>query len=132
MVRTLTFYFLMLRAKVEALSLAPEVEQAVYTRLVPAIYLHLVSEKTPDISQRGQLRTKSAELLAPLLAPTGPFGSLELKEKLVIEKVARECAELFQRSSSCVEGRNAQLALRHHSLHRLSDRKLTALTGVHS
>jgi len=132
MVATLTFYFLMLRAKVEALALAPEVEQAVYTQLVPAIYLHLVSEKTPDISRRSQLRTKSAELLAPLLSPTGPFGSLEPEEKVVIEKVARECAELFQRSSSCVEGRNGQLALRHHSLHRLSDRKLTALTGVHN
>jgi len=46
--------------------------------------------------------------------------------------VAQECAELFQRSSSCVEGRNGQLALRHHSLHRLRDQKLEALTTVHN
>ena len=31
-----------------------------------------------------------------------------------------------------MEGRNGQLALRHHGLHRLSDRKLSALTGVHN
>lgn len=70
---------------------------------------------TQDLSQRRQLRTKAEELLAHLLTPAGPFGLLEHKEKFVIEKVAQECAELFQRSSSCVEGRNGQLALRHHT-----------------
>ncbi|MEF8768994.1 MAG: DUF6399 domain-containing protein [Candidatus Accumulibacter phosphatis] len=30
-----------------------------------------------------------------------------------------------------MEGRNAQLALHHHGCHRLSDRKLSALTAVH-
>jgi hypothetical protein len=50
----------------------------------------------------------------------------------VIEGVAEECAQLFQRSSSCVEGRHGQLALRHHSLHRISNRKLAALTTVHN
>jgi DNA segregation ATPase FtsK/SpoIIIE-like protein len=132
MVATLAFFYLTLRAKVEALALAPEVEQAVYDHLVPAIYLHLVAKKTQEVSQRQHLQTKSKQLLAPLLTPEGPFGHLDQKEKAVIEKVAQECAGLFQRSSSCVEGRNGQLALRHHSLHRLSDRKLTALTGVHN
>ncbi len=41
-------------------------------------------------------------------------------------------ADLFQRSSSCVEGRNGQLSLHHHGRHRLSDRKLAALTAVHN
>jgi Family of unknown function (DUF6399) len=50
----------------------------------------------------------------------------------MIETVAEECASLFQRSSSCVEGRNGQLSLRHHSFHRLSNRKLAALTSVHN
>ena len=36
------------------------------------------------------------------------------------------------RGSSCVEGRNGQLELRHHSLHRLSPRKLGVLTVVHN
>ncbi|HEY85831.1 MAG TPA: hypothetical protein G4N96_12060 [Chloroflexi bacterium] len=40
--------------------------------------------------------------------------------------------DIFQRSSSCVEGRNGLLALLHHSLHRLSNRKLSALTTVHN
>jgi hypothetical protein len=50
----------------------------------------------------------------------------------VINQVAQECAQLFQRSSSCVEGRNGQLALQHHGLHRISNRKLAALTTAHN
>ena len=48
------------------------------------------------------------------------------------ERLAREWSGWFQRSSACVEGRNGQLALRHHSLHRLSKRKLEALTAIHN
>jgi hypothetical protein len=132
MVATLAFFLLTLKAKVEALSLSESVEQAVYDNLIPAVYLHLVSEKTKDAQQRQQLQTKAEQLLAPLLARDGPFAHLPEEEKLLIETVAKECASLFQRSSSCVEGRNGQLALRHHSFHRLSNQKLKALTTVHN
>lgn len=132
MIATVAFFFLTVRAKVEALSLAPEVEQAVYDSLIPAIYLHLVSEKVQDTQQRHKLQRRSEALLIPLLAESGPFCDLGKEDRVVIEMVAQECAHLFQRSSSCVEGRNGQLALRHHSLHRISDRKLAALTTVHN
>ncbi len=45
-----------------------------------------------------------------------------------LEQLAVEWANLFQRSSSCVEGRNGQLSLCHHSLHRLRPKRLAALT----
>jgi hypothetical protein len=48
------------------------------------------------------------------------------------ETVARECADLFQRSSSPVEGRNGHLDLFHHGHHRLMTRKLKALTATHN
>jgi hypothetical protein len=38
--------------------------------------------------------------------------------------MGQECAERFQRSSSCVEGRNGMLSLLHHRQHRLNERKL--------
>lgn len=132
MVATIAFFFLTVQAKVEALSLAPEVERAVYDNLIPAIYLRLVSEKTPDPEPRSALQDQSDALLLPLLQSAGPLADLEAAEKGGIETVARACAQLFQRSSSCVEGRNGQLALRHHSLHRISKRKLAALTTVHN
>ncbi len=132
MTATTAFFFLTVRAKTEALSLPPEAEEAVYNNLIPGIYLRLVSEKTKDREQRQVLRKKSEELLAPVRSGDGPFSCLEKGDALVAEQVAKECANLFQRSSSCVEGRNGQLALRHHSLHRISNRKLAALTEVHN
>jgi hypothetical protein len=132
MVATVAFFFLTVRAKVEALSLAPEVEQALYGNLIPGIYLHWVAEKASAAEERHHLQSRSEELLAPLRARDGPLAPLGPEEQGVIERVAEECAQLFQRSSSCVEGRNGQLALRHHSWHRISDRKLKALTTVHN
>ncbi len=132
LVATLAFFWFNVTAKVEALALPPQVERAVYDQLLPALYLRQVADKCDRADQRHRLRQKSQELLAPLQARAGPFRDLTAEERRVIEQVARECAGLFQRSSSCVEGRNGQLALRHHSLHRLSDRKLSALTTVHN
>jgi len=132
MVATLAFFWLTLRAKVEHLALPPAVERAVYDQLIPAIYLDLVSEKVAAAPQRHALKKKVAELLAPLHSAASPLQGLAPEDLHTIEQVARECAELFQRSSSCVEGRNGQLALRHHSLHRLRDQKLAALTTVHN
>ena len=76
MVATIVFYLLAIRAKVEALSLTPEVEEAVFENFIPAIYLHLVSEKTKCGEVRQQLRRKSEELLEPLRAVNGPFSGL--------------------------------------------------------
>ncbi len=91
-----------------------------------------MSEKAKSAESRKTLRKKSEELLAPLRARHGPFACLGAEEKVLIEGVAEECAQVFQRSSSCVEGRNGQLAFCHHSLHRIGDRKLSALTAVHN
>lgn len=132
MIATIAFFFMTVQAKIEALSLTPTVEQAVYNNLIPGIYLHLVAHKAKTAEEKRDLLQRSQELLAPLLARDGPFGGLEKEELALIEKVTIECAQLFQRSSSCVEGRNGQLALFHHSLHRLSNRKLAALTTVHN
>jgi hypothetical protein len=86
----------------------------------------------PRAQQRHQRRTLSARLLAPLRQPEHLLNRLAVQERKHLEQLAGECADLFQRSSSCVEGRNGQLALQHHGRHRLSERKLTALTAVHN
>lgn len=132
MVATIAFFFLTIRAKVEALGLPPQVENGVYEQLIPGIYLSQVAGKAPEAEQRHRLKKKSEDLLAPFRTRDGPFQQLDESERKRLEQVAEECAQLFQRSSSCVEGRNGQLALRHHSLHRLSPRKLAALTTVHN
>lgn len=132
MVATLTFFLLTIQAKVDALSLVTDVERAMYDNLIPGIYLHLASTKAKTAEHREHLRQTAEDLLTPLRARNGPFAGLEPEEKALIERVGEECAQVFQRSSSCVEGRNGQLALRHHSLQRISHRKLAALTAVHN
>jgi hypothetical protein len=132
MIATLSFFWHTIQTKVEALSLTPDLEQLVYHHVIPAMYLHLVAQKTSDPTRRSLLQRQSAGLLAPACLVNGPLAGLPPEEIQVIERVAWECAQIFQRSSSCVEGRNGQLALRHHSLHRLTNRKLAALTTVHN
>jgi hypothetical protein len=46
--------------------------------------------------------------------------------------LARECAGRWVRSSSCVEGRNGYLSLRHHGRRGLSKKGLAALTVLHN
>jgi len=132
MVATIVFFHLTIRAKIEALSLTAKVERVVLENLIPALYISRVSSKAKRAEDRHRLRQKSDELMLALRDERGPFSEFNKEELELIEKVAEECACLFQRSSSCVEGRNGQLSLRHHSLHRLSNRKLAALTVVHN
>lgn len=129
---TVTFFFATILAKVEALNLPPDVHQAVIEQLIPAIYLERVAARSTAAESRHRLRTSSAQLLAPLRQGEHPLQQLAPASRARIEQVATECADLFQRSSSAVEGRNGQLSLFHHGRHRLSDSKLAALTAVHN
>jgi hypothetical protein len=121
-----------LQARVEALDMAPEVEEAVLTQLIPALYLDRVAAHSPQAEPRHRLAALSAQCLEPLRQPTHPLQALPPATRAHIEAVATGCADLFQRSSSCVEGRNGQISLYHHGCHRLSDRKLAALTAIHN
>jgi hypothetical protein len=122
MVATIAFFWLTVTAKIEALGLTEEAEQMVLEKLLPAYYLSVVAEKTKDMAQREQLQQKSAEFIAVVQNKDSPLQQLSPADQQTVDAVAWECVQLFQPSSSCVEGRNGQLALRHHALHRLSDR----------
>jgi hypothetical protein len=129
---TLTFFFATVTAKVEALALPPPLETAVLEPLVPALYLERAAARSANTETRHRGRAMSTRLLDPLRQPAHPLQTLEPGLLAQVEPVAGTCADLFQRSSSCVEGRNGQLSLHHHGRHRLSDRKLAALTAVHN
>jgi len=129
---TLTFFFATLTAKVEALNLPPALETALTEQLIPAIDLDRVAERATQAAQRQTLRSLSAQLLAPLRQPEQVLQTLAADDRQRLEQVASDAADLFQRSRSSVEGRNGQLSRHHQGHHRLSDRKLTALTAVHN
>ncbi len=132
MLETITFFWSMVMMSLKNLSLPQEVEQAMLQNLIPACYLQYAAGKAKTKEQRQAIRIVAEQLLAPLRVPDGPFSGLEKDQIRHLELVAKECAGIFQRSSSCVEGRNGQLSLRHHNQHRITPRKLQALTVVHN
>jgi uncharacterized protein DUF6399 len=132
MTATIAFFFHMVDSLVEELGLPVDKQESMHSLLIPGFYLQKIAEKEKDPDIKESIRHKSQELLSILRDKTGAFSGCSNMEIDRMERRARECAELFQRSSSCVEGRNAQLSLRHHGMHRLSDRKLKALTVIHN
>jgi hypothetical protein len=126
---TLTFFHREVQAQLGALSLPSEQAYAVENSLVPAAYLYRAASKATPADTRASLRELAKRLRADSeLALAG----LSSEQRIAVERVTQDCADLFQRSSSCVEGRNGQLSLRHHSLHRIAPTRLQALTAVHN
>jgi hypothetical protein len=129
---TVTFFFATVQQRVEALSLVPDIEAAVLGQLLPALYIERVAARSTCAEARTRLHALSAAVLRHLREPDHPIQALDTDTRACIERVGGDCADLFQRSSSAVEGRNGQVSLHHHGRHRLSDRKLAALTAVHN
>lgn len=132
MIATLAFYFCMVESLVNDMDLPDDKRDLMLSRLIPGFYLQKVSQKEKDQEQKEMIRQKSQKLLSVLQNRSGPLSESDHSEIDRMTRIARQCAGLFQRSSSCVEGRNAQLSLHHHGMHRLSDRKLKALTVIHN
>nr|WP_242471094.1 DUF6399 domain-containing protein [Thiocystis violacea] len=129
---TIAFFFATLQGQVEALARSPTLERALLEHLIPALYLERVAARRTHAEPRHRLRALNRPWLEPLRQGTPPLQALPGGEREHLEQVAGEGADRFQRSRSGVEGRNGQLSLHHHGRHRLSDRKLAALTAVHN
>jgi hypothetical protein len=132
MVANIAFFFLMINGYMDNMGLSPSERKLMHDYLIPGFYLQRAARTEKDSDRRGAISKKSEELLSMLTSPDGPLAGYSEDEIDALKKAAQDCAHFFQRSSSCVEGRNAQLSLRHHGIHRLSNRHLKALTIVHN
>ena len=129
---TIAFFWVMVASRLAEWGYSPAVQQWMQQDLIPAYYLCRVAEKAHTADEKQRLRILAAEVLARARSPDGLWGTLHCDLQADLETKARQCADFFQRSSSCVEGRNGQLSLRHHALHHLTARKLQALTVLHN
>ena len=129
---TLVFFWTMIAARLAAWQLSAPVQQWLRQDLIPAYYLRRAAEKADTAQEQQRLRTLAAEILARARSPDGLWGTFSPDLQADLESKAQQCADFFQRSSSCVEGRNGQLSLKHHALHQLTGRKLQALTVLHN
>jgi Family of unknown function (DUF6399) len=132
MVATIAFFHALVATKVTALGLPAPLLAWVHKVLIPALYLKRVARTAKDTATRAAREQVATTLLQTLRAAPAAWTALPQATQEAIWAVAHQCAELFIRSSSCVEGRNGQLALRHHHLHRISARRLCALTVIHN
>lgn len=135
MLATITFFWKTIATRLKSLNSGspPEaVRSWLCEQLIPAYYLRRAAEKADTAAERRTLRETAERLFARARSPDGIYATLGAEEQADLERQAADCADLFQRSSSCVEGRNGQLSLTHHGLHRLSPRKLRALTVLHN
>ena len=128
---TIDFFHDQVQQRVNDLALAPEESKALTDYLIPAAYLERAANRSAHAEDRQALRIvahtrRSAGLHAFILLGTSD------QQRCMLEAEAAAGADLFQRASSCVEGRNGQLSLRHHHLHHITPQRLEALTGVHN
>jgi hypothetical protein len=129
---TIDFVSSYVRDQVRGLDLAPPVSYAMHAHLIPAFYLERVAQ-TRTVSAGEPLRELAERLRTPLFEPGGRLAELSPTEQCQLNQQAQELAEVFQRSSSNVEGRNGYLSLRNHQLRGLDrPRKRECLTAIHN
>ncbi len=118
--------------QVSQLELTTLESYAMHARLIPSYYLDRVAQ-TRSVAQGESLRQLAESLRAPLFLPGGALSSLSPDVQDQLRQKAKTLADVFQRSSSNVEGRNGYLSLRNHQLRGLDlPRKRKCLTAIHN
>jgi Family of unknown function (DUF6399) len=118
--------------QVRQLDLTQSASYAMHAHLIPSFYLERVAQ-TRTVSGGEPLRMLAERLRTPLFAPGGAFAELSPIQQSQLKQQAKTLAEVFQRSSSNVEGRNGYLSLRNHQLRGLDrPRKRACLTAIHN
>jgi hypothetical protein len=103
-----------------------------HPHLIPSYYLERVAA-TRTVTVGKPLRALAERLRTPLFEPGGALGEVSPMEQNRLKAEAAKLAEVFQRSSSNVEGRNGYLSLRNHQLRGLDHpRKRACLTAIHN
>ena len=129
---TIAFVSTYVREQVRQLGLRQPESYAMHAHLIPSCYLDRVAQTRP-LTQGEPLRELADRIRTPLFEPGGALSQLNLAEQHHLKTQATKLAEVFQRSSSNVEGRNGYLSLRNHQLRGLGlPRKRACLTAVHN
>lgn len=129
---TIEFVSGYVRQQVRQLDMAQTASYAIHAHLIPSYYLERVAS-TRTVTAGEPLRVLAERLRTPLFAPGGALEELSPTQQNQLKAQAATLAEVFQRSSSNVEGRNGYLSLRNHQLRGLDHpRKRACLTAVHN
>ena len=129
---TIEFVSGYVRQQVNRWDLTQPISFAMHAKLIPSYYLDRVAQ-TRTVEGAEPLRQLARRLRTPLFEPGGALSELSPETQRDLRQQANELAEVFQRSSSNVEGRNGYLSLRNHQLRGLDQpRKRACLTTIHN
>ena len=129
LVQTLAFFWCVTTRFIFNLQLNEEERVLFEQFLLPLEYLKMVEVRSGKRERRQAERTRK-KLESALKERDGPIFEEDRLEQL--QRGARECAEFFQRSSSCVEGHNGALSLKHHASRHLSAEKVNSRVVLHN
>jgi hypothetical protein len=130
MIQTLMFFFAYLQGVIQAMGLST-FDAKVFQTVVSLEYLNLCLKKTKKKKAKVKL-TQTILKLETELKHHPRWIEIGPEQQEIWRRKALESALVFQRSSSCVEGRNSILGLKFHAFRRLSARKLTVCTVLHN
>jgi Family of unknown function (DUF6399) len=126
------WFWCLANARLEELELSDEQERIVKEKLLPGHYWERAAARARTPEERKRLKELAEELQKAAWQEGGELSSLAEEARKEVTEAARDTAGLFQRSSSCVEGRNGRLSLQHHGHSRVSEQRLKALTVIHN
>ena len=130
MITVLAFFFSFLTLMVKSMGL-DGLHGQLFEQLVSIQYLRMCLQRAKKKRQKERIKG-TIEKLEEMLGKNHLWGEIteEVKSKWWCQ--ALECAQVFQRSSSCVEGRNGQLSLKFHAFRRIKADSLKVLTVLHN
>jgi hypothetical protein len=131
LIATIAFFWATVATMVEKNDFSAKVRSYLYEVLIPLEYLKMVYSKTKG-DQRDAIKVVIDKLTERTQMPDNPLSTLAEGLQSQIIKLAIQCAEIFQRSSSCVEGRNGVLSLYYHAGRSLTPARLGALRIIHN
>jgi len=130
MVKTLLFFMKLMGLRLGELGLDAQQSHRFCRYLFAGRYLESVAKRQRKAEDRKTMLARAEGLLRCWYGRDGPAHELDEERQRQLEQVAAECVQMFVRASSLTEGRNGDLRRHHRNSHRLSRRKLGALTVV--
>jgi hypothetical protein len=128
---TLSWFWSQVAALLESKTWTAEEKELFKHKVLAWVYWRQASNRGRDAAHKRDLRDIAKRCQEAVEAdPLWSRMAEEQKQEMLA--LAQECAGRWVRSSSCVEGRNGYLSLRHHGRRGLSAKELAVLTVLHN
>ena len=131
LVATLVWYWVQVRGVVAEQSWTETQQELFVEKVLAWAYWQGAAGRGRDAAHRRQLRELAGQCWSKV-EESPDWQQLPPDERERMKGLAREMAGRWVRSSSCVEGRNGWLRLRHHGKQGLNAKSLGVLTVLHN